>query len=254
MRRGFGLLVGVLAVCLFPAGAKAVSFTFESTTPDTSVDVRFTADLSIAGDTLTLVLTNDSLNHVNGASSSLNPNDLLTSFYFDVFDGISSRPTLTYTGASGNVCLTSSGGADNCGIVDKEADLRALAAFDNTWQFKDTFGIAAGTVGTLTFGVGTAGNNSLSPNNFNGNFVDGFDYGLYAGDVTTPNLNNTLLTTGSITFTWSGATGFTDADIVEAALFGLGTKPDSFGLIPEPAMGLLLGLGVLGLAWHGRRR
>jgi len=251
MRIGRRFLGGLLGLWLLPAGSQAVNFTFESTTPDTAVDVKFTADLSISGDTLTLVLTNDSLNHGNGASPSLNPNDLLTSFYFDVFNG-SSRPTLTYTGAVGDVCLTSSGVADNCGVVDKEADLRAFLAGDNTWQFKSGFALALGSE-TLTFGVGTAGNNSLTPNGFNGNIVDGMDYGLYAGDVTTANLNNRLLTIGSITFTWSGASGFTDADISGEALFGLGTQPDSTGFVPEPGTGLLLGAGLVGLGWYRRR-
>ena len=254
MRSSRGFLGAVLALCLAPAGAKAVPFEFEDTTPDTSVDVRFTADLSITGDTLTLVLTNDSLNfdEGNSPSPSLNPNDLLTSFYFDVFDGFN-RPTLTYTGASGDVCLTDQNAADDCTVVDKENDLRAFNNFDDTWQFRDDTTLSFGA-DTLTFGVGTVGNNSLSPNGFNGAVVDGMDYGLYAGDVTTANLNNRLLTTGSITFTWSGATGFDDGDIAHEVVFGLGTQPDSFGFIPEPGTGLLLGAGLLGLAWHRRRR
>ena len=197
MRSRRVLLAAVLTLYLLPVGANAVSFTFEDTTPNTSIDVRFTADLSISGDTLTLVLTNDSLNHVNGASPSLNPNDLLTSFYFDVFDGFS-RPTLTYTSATGDVCLTDQSAADDCSVVDKENDLRAFVAFDDTWQFRDSLTFQPGSA-TLSFGVGTAGNNSLMPHGFMGNIVDGFDYGLYAGDATTANLNGDLLTTGSIT-------------------------------------------------------
>jgi hypothetical protein len=248
------LFLLALALLLVTSSASwAVSFTFEDTTPDTNVDVRFTADITIVGDTLTLVLTNDSLNHVNGPSPSMNPNDLLTSFYFDVFDGIS-RPTLTYTGATGDVCTVDDTGPDDCSVVDKEGDLRAFVAGDDTWQFKDGLSLMFGA-DTLTFGVGTAGNNSLSPNGFQGNIVDGFDYGLYAGDVTTNNLTNFQpLATGSITFTWTGtlAGGFTDADIADEVVFGLGTQPDSTGFVPEP--GLLLGMGLAGLAWHVRRR
>jgi hypothetical protein len=258
---------------MLPGAAQAVNFTFEGTTPDTGVDVRFTADLTIVGDTLTIVLTNDSLNHTNGSSPSLNPNDLLTSFYFDIFNG-TSRPTLTpgtnpatspYTGATGNVCLTFKLALDDCSVVDKEGDLRAFVAGDDTWQFRDGLDWQVGSSLPLTFGMGTAGNATFAGgedviggggNGFGGNIVDGFDYGLYAGDATTANLNDDLLTTGSITFTWSDPTleGFTDADIVDQALFGLGTKPDSFGLVPEPGTGLLLGTGLLGLAWKRRRR
>ena len=252
LRAPFVLLAALGFAVLASGPAGAVNFTFEGTTPDTLVDVKFTADLSISGDTLTLVLANDSLSHVNGPSPSLNPNDLLTSFYFDVFNGVS-RPTLTYTGASGDVCLTSSGGPDNCGIVDKENDLRAFVAGDNTWQFKNNLSLQFGS-DTLTFGVGTAGNNSLTPNGFNGNVVDGLDYGLYAGDVSTQNLDNRLLATGSITFTWSGATGFSDADIADEVVFGLGTQPDSTGFVPEPATALLLGAGLFALGLRSRRR
>lgn len=228
-----------------------MNFTFEGTTPDTLVDVRFTADLSITGDDLAITLTNDSLNHGSGSSPTLNPDDLLTSFYFDVFDG-SSRPTLVYTGAAGDVCLTSRTSPDDCTVVDQEADLRAFSAGDNTWQFRDSLTFLPGTE-TLTFGLGTAGNNDLSPNNFQGNIVDGMDYGMYAGDITTANLNNRLLVNETITFLFSGATGFSDADISEEVMFGLGTRPDSTGLVPEPATNLLLCLGLIGLAWLGGR-
>ena len=122
---------------------------------------------------------------------------------------------------------------------------------DNTWQFRDDTNLQFGN-DPLTFAVGTVGNNSFGTNGFSGNIVDGFDYALYAGDVTTNNLENSQpLATGSITFTWTGATGFTDADIVDEVVFGLGTQPDSFGFVPEPS--LLLGLGVLALAWRARR-
>jgi hypothetical protein len=250
MLNGRRFLITILTLWLLPVGAMAVPFLFEGTS-DIPNDVRFTADLSITGDTLTLVLTNDSLNHTNGASPSAAPDDLLTSFYFDVFDGVN-RPTLTYETATGDVFLTDKDLTDT-DVVDKEADLRAFVAGDNTWEFKDNFSLSFGD-DTLTFGVGTAGNNNLIGNNFMGNVVDGMDYGLYADDVTTSNLDNLLLTTGSITYTWSGATGYTDADISDEAVFGLGTKPDSTGFVPEPGTALLLGAGLFGLAWHGRKR
>jgi len=240
-----------LVLLLTPSLASGVNFTFEGTTPNTLVDVRFMADLSITGDDLALTLTNDSLNHGSGSSPTLNPNDLLTSFYFDVFNGLS-RPTLVYTGATGDVCLTSRTSADDCTVVDQEADLRAFSNGDNTWQFRDSLTLLPGTE-TLAFGLGTAGNSDLSPNNFQGSIVDGMDYGIYAGDITTANLNNRLLVNETITFIFSGATGFSDADISEEVMFGLGTRPDSTGLVPEPATSLLLCLGLIGLACQGGR-
>ena len=208
------------------------------------------------------MLTNDSLNHPDGASPSLNPDDLLTSFYFsvvDLDDGVT-QPTMTYTEAKGDVCLTDKTATDDCSVTTREDDLRAFLAGDDTWQFREGLDWQVGSSEVLTFGVGTAGNSTFGgtipigggDNGFAGNIVDGFDYGLYAGDATTANLDGDLLTTGSITFKWSGLTGFSDLDIVDQALFGLGTKPDSFALVPEP--GLLLGLGVAGLARYVRRR
>jgi PEP-CTERM motif len=245
-----------------PALSQATtSFLFNSTTPDTLVDVRFTADLTISGNNLTVVLTNDSMNHTNGPSFSRNPNDLITSFYFDIFNGFT-RPTLTYTGATGDVCLVLSAAADNCAVTQEpgdgsnEADLRAIVAGDHGWQFKDNFTLTFGS-DTLTFGIGTAGNMNMAPNNFMGNIVDGFDYGIYAGTTgtateVTPSLNGRYLAYNSITYTFTGVSGYTEADIGPKALFGLGTMPDSTGLVPEPSTGLMLALGLVGLAYRRR--
>jgi hypothetical protein len=241
------LLGALLALTLLPATAGANRiFVWEDTTPDTNVDVRFTADLSIAGDTLTLVLTNDSLNHSNGPSPSLNPNDLLTSFYFDIFDG-SSRPTLTWVSATGDVWQGVNPGADT--LTQAAADL--MAGTYQSWDFRQNLTLSPGT-DTLTFGVGGAGNNSLSPNGFSGSITDGPDYGIYVGDVSTNNLTLPLVK-NSATFTFSGLTGFSEADISDQALFGLGTQPDSTAFVPEPGTALLFGLGLAGLALRRRR-
>lgn len=257
------LLGAALALVLLPGTAAATRmFTFEGTS-FAGVDVRFTAELTISGDDLTLVLTNDSLNHSDGASPSLNRADLLTSFYFDIVNG-GSRPTLSYDSATGDVCLASSGNPYDCSVTTKEDDLRAFLGMpnpDRTWQFKDTFSTSDQWAGPLVigsnelhFGVGTAGNNSLSPNGFNGNIVDGIDYGIYDSNVDgTASLDGLLLVNHSITFMWTGVNGYTEDDIANAVLFGLGTQPDSTGFVPEPGTGLLLGLGLAVLAARRRR-
>jgi hypothetical protein len=206
--------------------------------------VSFQADLTISGDNLQIVLRNNS-------TQSLNPDDLLTSFYFDIQDGLGNRPTLSYASASGDVYLADQASADT--LQTAGADLQALVSGDNTWQFRDIFTLQPGTE-VLAFGIGTAGNNSLTPNNFQGNVVDGIDYGIYAGDITTQNLDGILLVRGPATFNFTGVSGFTEDDISREALFGLGTQPDSTGFVPEPGSFAMLALGLMGLGLHGRRR
>jgi len=255
-----------LALVLLPGIAQAtMTFVFESTTPDTLVDVRFQADLTISGDNLTVVLTNDSLNHTDGPSHSRNPNDLLTSFYFDIFDG--ARPTLTFTGGTGDVCQFFNAAVDDCTVTrdqtvpgSTETDLRATSANDDGWQLRQNLTMVMATQ-ALTFGIGTAGNNSLNPSGFMGNIVDGFDFGIYAGTPGTateggaPSLqgNNGYLIHNTATFTFTGVSGYTEADIGAIALFGLGTAPDSTGLVPEPGAGSLLALGLVAFAFRRRR-
>ncbi|MHC4783682.1 MAG: PEP-CTERM sorting domain-containing protein, partial [Planctomycetota bacterium] len=116
------------------------------------------------------------------------------------------------------------------------------AAFDGTWQFVD-FGaeMLPPTINNVTggFGLGTVGNGAVD-NNFNGSVVGTVDYSIYAP----ANLNNVELVRDSATFTFTGVSGYTEADIVDLYAFGLGTAPDSL-LIPEPATMALLGMGSL---------
>jgi len=118
----------------------------------------------------------------------------------------------------------------------------------DAWQFlamDETFNPFLG------FGMGTVGNSVLnepgSENEFNGSLVNGLDLSLYTGDVNTSNLSGSKLVKDTLTFTFSGVNGFTEDDISETALFGLGTAPDSEILVPEPATMMFLGLGVLGM-------
>ena len=278
MRSRCGFLGAVLALCLAPATSEAtVTFEWEGQS-NKGVNVLVSAGLTFSGNNLTIVLTNDSQNHSEGGADSANPDDLLTSFYFDIFDG-NSRPTLTYTGASGDLWTLINGGLDT---DETNKDLRAFNDGDGSYQFKDTFstGINGGNCmtmpgqgcwtdkdgvpepllignGELHFGLGTAGNKQNLPNHdgFNGTVVDGMDYGIFSGDdIEAASLNNLLAVKDSITFTFTGVSGFDEADIADEALFGFGTRPDSMGYVPEPSTGLLLAAGLLGLAWRGRRK
>ncbi len=208
-----------------------------------NVAVDFEAQLSIVGDTLIVKLINQSTVHTQ------NPSDALSSFYFDIVNGSNVRPTLTYASATGDVYLGDKDGLD--ALVAASANLIAVNANDDTWQFKT---MNPADTPFLGFGIGTVGNSSISPNNFNGNIVGGLSYSIYTGDVTTNNLNGAPLVKDMATFTFTGLTGFTEADIAGDVAFGLGTAPDSFLTTPEPSGMLLATLGMLSLSSGMARR
>jgi len=204
------------------------------------IPVSFEAELSVLDDILTVRLTN------NSPAASLNPNDLLGSYYFDIISGVSQRPNLAYASATGDVLLADKDATDTMHLAG--ADLMAVGSGDFTWQFRAMDAMQAPFLG---FGIGTVGNSNVSPNNFNGNIVDGIDYSIYKGDITTANLNGKLLVHNTAIFTFTGLTGFTEEDISLEFAFGLGTAPDSF-LVPEPTSVLLLGAGALAVLRHKR--
>jgi len=146
--------------------------------------------------------------------------------------------SLPNTSATWDVYLGDNNNADT--LVTAAADLLAINAGDNTWQYKPMDHTLAPFKG---FSLGTVGNSNLSPNAFMGNVVDGIDFSILRGDVTTANLNNKLLVKDTATFVFSGATGFTESDISSQFAFGLGTAPDS--LLPEPASIFLLATGAI---------
>jgi hypothetical protein len=248
MMRKVMFLTVVLVICAAGAafGSVYIPAGYSST-------VGYSATLSISGDVLTIVLKNES------TVTSANPTEVLTSFYFDVYNG-TSRPTLTLSSAVGDLYLTH----DKTGTTPDELwstdysllpqNLPAGSKAGNLdqWQFKSGL-----TLSGMYFGIGTVGNSTLaSPNNFDGNLVDALNLGIYHGDVATQNLDDYVLVKDQATFTFTGATGFTDADINTAAVFGTGTAPDllvpgprPLG-IPEPAS-LLVWTGIAGLGAAG---
>jgi hypothetical protein len=241
--RTFTALLCLLpALCLWPGLANASVIHMASGLSSINTPVTFHADLTITGDVLTIDLFNDSV-------ISLAPNDVLGSYYFDIVNANGVRPTLTYQSAVGDVWLARKNQPDILQIPN--ANLKAVAPGDNTWEFRTMNSTLSPFFG---FGLGTVGNANLSPNNFHGNIVDGFDYSLYAGDVTTQNLNNTLLVKNHITFTFTGLTGFAEADIRSIGAFGMGTAPDSLLHSPEPAALALLAIGSLALLPRRRPR
>jgi uncharacterized protein (TIGR03382 family) len=174
----------------------------------------------------------------------------LGSFYFDIVGAGNTRPTLTLSSAVGDVYTGNMNGPDT--LTDNNANLIAVNAGDDSWQFKT---MSTSSNPFLGFGIGTVGNNNLTPNNFMGSLVDGVDYSIYRNEVITQNLDGKLLVKNTATFKFTGLTGFAESNIVNTAAFGLGTAPDSleFVTLPEPSS---IALAVAGLSLLGvfRRR
>ena len=237
-------LVAMIFALAVEAANGSVIFTYSGTS-NLGTPVSFEADLTISGDMLTVQVFN------NSPTNSLGPNDVLTSFYFDIVGAGNTRPPLTYLSGSGDVYLGARNSVDPLQISN--ANLKAINAGDKTWQFK-TMNAAANPL--LGFGIGTVGNNNLSPNSFNGNIVDGLDYGIYRNEVTTQNLNGKLLVKNTALFTFSGLSGFTETNIIPKVTFGLGTAPDSLKtgiVVPEPSSITLAVAGVVLLIVFSRR-
>ena len=234
-------VIGLLVIWLCIPAQASIIFNAESTS-GVGTAIKLKAELTISGDNLTVQLTNES------PEDSCYPDDLLSSFYFDIFNG-STRPTLTYTSATGDVWLVDRTSPDTLDTAN--ADLVAVIAGDYTWQFR----IMDEAVNPfLGFGIGTVGNTNLTPNNFQGNIVDGMDYSIYKADeITNQPLSGQLLVKDTATFTFTGLTGFTENDIVNAFAFGLGTAPDSL-VTPEPTSILLLSIGILGFVCHRHKQ
>lgn len=205
------------------------------------------------------------------ASPTMAPSELLTSVYFNVLSGTTTGTSapLTYQSASGQVYLALKsmpdkaatyvpppppGGTVTYPAVPTPSNLQALNPGDNTWQFKTGMSLVASQP-PLAFGVGTVGNNSLTPNNFNGNIVGGRDFGIYVGDVTTQNMNNDLLVKDSANFAFAGFGNFDLSQISPHAVFGFGTSPECIISVPEPGTLSLAAFGLLaGLLTMRRRR
>lgn len=225
-----------------------------ASTAGLSARATFTVDPSDS-DVLRLLLENTS------AKPTMAPSELLTSVYFNVLSKTTtgSPAPLTYKSASGQVYLTDKTNADTAatyappppknGTVTKPpiptpSNLKAVDRGDNTWQFRDGMSLVA-LQPPLAFGVGTVGNNSLNPNNFNGSIVGGGDFGIYVGDVTTQNLDNTLLVRNAANFAFAGFKGFTLSQVSPHVVFGFGTGPECVISVPEPATAWLAAVGLL---------
>lgn len=222
--------------------------------------VAFRATLAISGTTLTVELENRS--PVNSVAAD----DLLTSFYFDIVSG-TNRPALVLTSGSGFVWQVRANANDLeyryipqtfTQVSGSLSNLKAVNNGDATWEFR---AMNAATSPFLGFGIGTAGNNGLSPNGFTPAIVGPpgngmINFGIYKGGDIDPTgvLDQKYVVKNKATFWFGGVGGFTEAQIGTDVTFGLGTAPDSTISLPEPGSISWCGIGCLVAAWWGRGR
>ena len=251
------LLAGLCAVVsvVVPASGSPIVFTGTGTSP-LGHTVVYSAAFTFSGDTLTLDLSNESPFDTTDAA------DVLSSVYFDILSG-TARPALQYQGGQGYVYQVWKNDPDLCFYYtpqmyfqdcDIPSDLGAFADGDATWQFRV---LNSGTAPQLAFGIGTVGNSLLSPNGFDPAVVGPpgtgmINFGIYRGGDIQPNglLNGRFLVKNTATFTFTGVTGYSEADLVDKVVFGTGTGPDATVTVslPEPP---LAGMAVAGLGSCG---
>lgn len=252
----------VAAGCLALPAAGGVVFEAAGTSAAGN-PVAFRATLAINGDELTLDLEN-----ISPVDTS-EPADVLASFYFDIAqDG--KRPPLGVRSAAGQVYRVLKDKADEPVIYTPPtvaggkgtvtaglggSDLMATKRGDLTWQFRQldpTYEPLAG------FGLGTVGNSDLKPANFDPQIVGTGDFAIARGRDIEPkgNLPGRFLAQELVRFTFGGVEGWSAADIVPRATFGLGTGPDSVICVSEPAAvpaAVVAAAGLATLGVRGRR-
>lgn len=269
----FAALLAVAAVSGSSPCSAGVTF-IGSGTSAAGNPVQFQAAMTIASGTLTIDLFNTS--PVDSSAAA----DVLSSFYFDIFDG-SSRPTLSYASATGKVWQVISNAPDqpynytppaiaggtgtytfangmppNPPHVD--SDLKGVKAGDQTWEFRPMNPLTAPFSG---FGIGTVGNSGFPGNGFNpaivGNGSTMIAFSIYRDGNIVPvgNLQNEFLVQNQARFSFTNLGHFTESHIVPRVVFGMGTNPDSVIAVPEPGgLALAAGLAAAGSIRLAQRR
>jgi PEP-CTERM motif len=255
------LLMGAAIVGLSATSALAsITFTGSSSSYP---DLNASAEFDTSGTDLIVTLTNTSLADV------LVPSDVLTAVFFS----LGGNPSLTRTSAilnSGSSVYYDSDGQPAGGVVGGE------------WAYKS--GLSA--PGGATAGISSSGLTSTSnandglfgpPDLFPGNDLqsptspDGVQYGLLSAGDDTGTGNGGITGSGgliknSVIFTLSGLPANFDlasitnvsfqygTDLTEPNIPGTPGPPGGTTPVPEPATMVLMGIGLIGLAFGIRKQ
>lgn len=264
----------LLVLLLLPGSVRAGTITTVSGTLSGTYPVSAEATFVTSGSSFTLTLRNTS-----PTPTTINPQQVLTGFFFDMPSSGTVPLSLTYVSGSGSVAKLIGGGtAAEHWLYDPPppagtgpafsgplrgpmmSDIRTFTTDVDTWHFRSDLNTAAAP-GTR-FGISTVGNGSYTSgsNNFPETYVGQINFGIFNGDASDPRglLKNLIpdayLVSGSAVFSFQANMDLENYQFVDPYVFAFGTSPDqTITLLPEPAGWAMAG-GAAAVGWAVRRR
>lgn len=226
------LIIGLMVLLMGFAGTAGATLVFTTSGAE--------ADFSLSGSTLTVTLTNTS------SADVLVPMDVLTALFFNASGTLTPVSATVGTGSS---IVYDPAHASTTNVGGEWAYLTGLSGA----PLGDNSGISSSGLG-LFGGPNFNGPNLAGPTN---GALDGLQYGLLsAGDnILTGNTGITGsggLIKDRVVFDLTVPNGF-DINSINSVFFQYGTALNE-NQVPEPSSLLLLGSGLLGLAFWGRKR
>lgn len=235
-RRLAVLGIGVTAIGV-SSSAGAVLFNFSGNSNASGNPLAASADFSVSGTTLTIVLTN------TASSAAMNGADVLDGVFFDI---AGANPTFS----AGSATLTSGSSL----VLMKNVPTSGNPLNDE-WMYDSPVPI----LGT-EYGIGSTGFPGFNPNtdNFTARFNSGkamaggnSDYGLVpTAGITVGSISNVYVN-NSVTFTFTLSSAISESDIQNVLVsYGSGGETQ---LVPEPATFIAVAVGALGFLRKRRK-
>jgi hypothetical protein len=243
------------------AGASTILYSASGVTG--GVNVSASADFTLNGDNLTIVLTNTS-----GTNPLTDvPGSTLTGLFWN-FNGSPVLTTVSAVLSAGSTIIGTCAPVSCVGVTDVSGEFGYKA---NSGPAGQKHGIASsGYIDNGGQNIGNFNNGGPGANLEGPASLDGINFGIVsnaAGYDPNGGLDQVPVISNSVTFNLTGVSGLTAADI-SGVIFQYGTDFREFRMpgeedggggggsnsVPEPGSLVLMGIGLLGLAFKGRRR
>ena len=241
---------------------QAQAFTIDTIGTSGGQSVSASADFTLDGDDLQIVLTNTTAGATWDNAASL------TAVLFSVV-GDDPALSLSMTSATGTTIYIDEAADPDEAVREYDVDLVATSA-SGKWMFG---GLGSSAVPFFEYGITTTGGPTGWFGDAVGNFVDGPDYAMVAVTADAMNLlsdglnNKKPRVDTSATFVITGWGALDPDDYIGNVAFWWGTEPETVtyedggpppgdidGYVPEPTTVLLFGLGLVGLAFRRKRK